>query len=338
MPSDLKMKSQNFCITINENASSYNEDKDIFIEYIKNKISNIRYFIFNYEEGLTGNKHMHVYLELEKQQRMQSIIRNIPGSHVEIRYGTQNDAIDYVYKRGRHANKEDTLKRGPYEYGRPKHQGVRNDLLDIKKKIDKGEKFKDLIKDDNNFENGIKFMNNLIRYESLLQKHRDFKTKVIVIYGPSGTGKSVLANTIPDKLNYSKYNLDVIKDGIPHFERYNNEEAVIIDDYSGQGDTCIEYFMFLKLIDRFALTVNVKYGSAIFNAKIIIITSNFKIEKWYPEIDDKSALFRRINCIIYKKSLSEHSFLKNEQVCLDSDKVLELNNVNKNIINSMKFL
>lgn len=87
-------------------------------------------------------------------------------------------------------------------------------------------------------------------------------------------GKSNLADHIVKSNNYTSCNLDIIKDGIPHLEFYNNQDVLIIDDYDGK----IDYQNFLKLLDRREYIANVKFGSVNFNSKLIIITNNLRLK------------------------------------------------------------
>lgn len=153
------------------------------INFLKGSSISINYFIFNYEIGDTGNLHSHLYVELKQQCRFSKIKKIFPGAHIEKRYGTQESAIDYVYKRGKFEDKFHTLKEGQFEWGTKKHQGNRNDLNDIKRMFDQGDKFYDIVKQDENFAVCIKHWNSLLKFERISQTSRDFKSKVIVIYG-----------------------------------------------------------------------------------------------------------------------------------------------------------
>ena len=85
-----------------------------------------------------------------------------------------------------------------------------------------------------------------------LSEKRDFKTKLIVLIGRPGTGKSRLANEI-SKYVYEDKSYD--KPRGEWWDGYDEEtECVIIDDFYG----LLKYDELLKITDRYLYIGHVK--------------------------------------------------------------------------------
>lgn len=74
------------------------------------------------------------------------------------------------------------------------------------------------------------------------------------------------------------------------FDGYAGEEVMIIDEFYGW----IHYDFLLRLLDRYPLKLQVKGGFVECRASKFVITSNREWKDWYPNVEDKSALERRI--------------------------------------------
>lgn len=118
---------------------------------------------------------------------------------------------------------------------------------------------------------------------------RKWRSKVVVLYGQSGCGKSygarILASTYGDV-----YSVDS-----EWFDGYTNQPAVIVDEFAGW----IPFNIFKKMCDSFAMQVKTKGGFANFRAKIIVFTTNKDPLEWYTqhlgERHNYEAFVRRID-------------------------------------------
>lgn len=134
------------------------------------------------------------------------------------------------------------------------------------------------------YHKGFEAWKNLMRHET-----RDSKTRVVLLTGPTGCGKTVYANSIakalyPDEEPYQK-------DSTKWFHRYEGQKVVIIDEFYGQ----IPYKDMLKLMDRYPMDNETKGGYTAWYPKLLIITSNADPESFYNlETPWKPAFFRRV--------------------------------------------
>ena len=103
-------------------------------------------------------------------------------------------------------------------------------------------------------------------------KPRDHDMQVIVICGPSGTGKSKWALEF-DKSAYWKQRSQ-------WWDGYVGQATVVLDEFYGW----LPYDTLLRLCDRYPLLVETKGGQTNMSAKTIIITSNKSPSHWYKDV------------------------------------------------------
>lgn len=239
----------------------------------------ITYAIYQHEMGENGTPHFQGYLELSKKCRLSAMKKILPGAHFEARRGTQKEAIDYC-------SKEDTRLEGPWTYGTLKEQGKRSDLLTVKRRLDEGISEKEIA--DEHFPTWARYYKSIREYKRLKTPHREAKTAVIVIVGPTGTGKSYTAReTLPTAY---------WKDNSLWWDGYDSNPHVIIDEFYGW----IKFDQLLRLLDENPMQVEYKGGHYNFVAEKLIITSNKPPHQWYGDKCYFPALKRRIDKIILK--------------------------------------
>lgn len=153
-------------------------------------------------------------------------------------------------------------------------------LEEVQKLLDDGTPEVDIATD--YFGVWIKYNQGFKRYKLLKANKRDYKTNVIVVQGPTGTGKSRWAmEQYPDA--YWKCN------GM-WWDGYETQESVIIDEFYGW----LPWNLLLRLCDRYPMQVEVKGGAVNFVAKTIVIISNKRADAWYPN-QYFDALARRVD-------------------------------------------
>lgn len=166
--------------------------------------------------------------------------------------------------------------------------GKRTDLLAVKEDIDNGMEPRQLW--DNHFTSMVMYSRGIDRYLNIVTRQRNWKTNVFVMYGSeSGTGKSLNASMfdLPEHTYYlRKSNGENV-----WWDGYTNQRTVVLDDFYGW----IPWSLLLHLADRYPTRVDTKGGSVNFVAKTLIITSNKGPEGWYPKVENKQPLYRRID-------------------------------------------
>lgn len=239
----------------------------------------------------SGKLHLQGFFQLKIRKRL-STIKKIVGQavHLEMRRGSVKDAINYCNK------SESSTGRLRVTIGEPTGQGKRKDLDEIKVMIDSGASIKEVA--DTHFPTWVRNYRALDRYKRMKIEevgHRDWKMENTVFYGAAGTGKT---RRVYEECKEEVANNDLY----PHiggkwFDGYEGQSVVLFDDFTGG----MELGLFLKVLDRYPLTVEVKGGSCRFLAKKIFITSNLSPEEWYPMAtkEQHAAIRRRIDKIVH---------------------------------------
>lgn len=257
------------------------------------------------EQGSSGTRHLQGYLvtkENPKNRRGFTMkwVKDTFGAkpHFEARIGTHDQAVAY-------ANKIDTRIAGPWTLGEFKslevHQKevgarrVKSTLLDVKAAIDAGATDRELYA--THFGSMLRYKGAFDNYRLAMVEDDRPQPKVLVLWGPPGTGKSHTAKKICDN------------NGGGHWWRAGNgtndwwdgydparHPVVVLDDFKGG----IRYTTLLRMLDKFPMQVEVKTSTKQFIPKIIVITSNSPPNEWYFQSPadtnhDSSALLRRLS-------------------------------------------
>ena len=202
--------------------------------------------------------------------------------------GSQQQAIAYC-------EKQETRLEGPWRYGEPQEgrQGQRSDLLALKSALDEGST--DLQLWEEFFPTMMRYYKGVAQYQILKRDQRRWKSKVYVLVGEPGTGKSKWAlDNFPNAYWKQRGNW---------WDGYHHDE-VVLDDFYGW----LPFDTLLRLLDRYPLLVETKGGQASFIAKTIVITSNALPREWYQNIRNYGALARRIDVVM--KFTGENQFIE----------------------------
>lgn len=133
----------------------------------------------------------------------------------------------------------------------------------------------------------------------ILATKTDRNIEVIFITGKGGTGKTLYAKKMLEKLNYDYC---ISSSSNDPFQDYMGQRAIILDDLR---DTSFEMADLLKLLDNNTRSsVKSRFANKVFNGKMIIITSAVPIQYWYTafrinrKYDELNQLYRRISTYI----------------------------------------
>jgi len=252
-------QNRNWCFTVNNPEDQLFPDEDGWAVHCS-------YVTWQLELGESGTLHFQGYLECvgKKSVAQLKTLDGLERAHLEVRRGTQAQAIAYVQK-------ADTRVEGPWEWGTPKEQGKRSDLLDMKRRLDDDNVPIQTLWDEN-FGSMIRYHRSFKEYKRIKTRPRNWVPDIYVIIGPSGIGKSRLARQMfPDA--YWKTNSK-------WWDDYDSHSSVIWDEFKGQ----YPFQDLLRVLDSTPLLVETKGSSVQYTADTICFTSNFHPSEWYnPE-------------------------------------------------------
>lgn len=237
--------------------------------------------------GTNGTPHLQGYIEFPNAVRGSAIRKNFDGkAHWEVRRGTAKEASDYCKKEGSYE-----------EFGQLSQQGKRTDLEEIGDAVLSGISTKEI---------ACTYPGAYIKYhkgiEALKQaakgvfdfKDRTTKPKVIWRWGPTGVGKTRGAREA-----HTTY---YIKDGTQWWDGYEQQEAIIIDDFDGKW----EFRGLLRLLDFAPYQGQTKGGHVKINSPYIYFTCEYPPEQAFHNAPGEfNQIRRRIDEVIEIKSSEE---------------------------------
>lgn len=126
------------------------------------------------------------------------------------------------------------------------------------------------------------------RYRRITNPGRSEQTKVVVFFGPSGSGKSHRAEAMAGSSAYWAVRSPSAPNGV-WWDGYEGQDVVILDEFYGW----IKRDFLYRLCDRYPLHVETKGGAVQFIPKTIIFTSNSPPDEWYKNVG-LGAMIRRL--------------------------------------------
>jgi len=135
----------------------------------------------------------------------------------------------------------------------------------------------------------VRHYNSLRRISADYAEPAAIEKRVVVLWGPTGTGKSRRAWAEAGLAAYPKDPCTKFWCG------YRGQQHVVLDEFRGS----IGISHMLRWLDRYPVVVEQKGSSCVLSATTIWITSNLDPRDWYPDLDDatKAALLRRLEII-----------------------------------------
>jgi len=243
------------------------------------RFSTIVFASWQHEDA--GTPHTQGYFETTRNYTLKVMIsalqKKIPGAHIEIRRGTQDEAIAYT-------EKSDTRIAGPFKYGTQKPgQGSRSDIHTAISTLKRTRDLKQVA--ELHTPEFVKYHRGFELYLSLTDtRERAWKTQIRIYWGKSRTGKSYRATQEAKALGGGVFYLQRPSSGSTvWWDGYDGQDNIIIDEYYGW----IVISDFLRFLDSYPMRVQVKGSSRTFLAHTIFITSNIHWSKWYARHFEK---------------------------------------------------
>lgn len=236
----------------------------------------IQYIIYGVERGEKNTLHFQGYCELKRRIHFSRVKNYFDGCHLELRMGSQQQAIDYCRKGGEYIT-----------HGTPKIQGGRTDLQHIKSMLESTRSIKTLI-DENVISTyqGLRVAQELLQY---IDTPRNSKPNVIWLWGLSGVGKTRLARRAMPNAYFKDSGSG------KWWPNYNGETQIIIDDLRSD---IYPFVYMLGLLDRYPFRIEGKGTTFEFQGTEIIITCPLPPDDAYnTTYEDIKQLLRRITQI-----------------------------------------
>lgn len=218
----------------------------------------VAFVAWQVERAQTGRLHVQAYVRFKRNVAVSRVRALVAPGHVEVARGTEQDNIKYC-------SKEESRVCGPWQHGKEKAQGKRNDIMMVREAIKQGKGLREIAQEATSYQ-GLRSAQLLLSY---LEPGRNFKPEVRWYYGSTGSGKTRAAiEEFPQAYMSGK-------DG-KWFDGYDAHPVCIIDDF--RKSFCA-FDVLLRLIDRYPFRVECKGGSRQFLARVIIFTC-----PWHPKI------------------------------------------------------
>lgn len=246
------------------------------------------YLIIGYEVcPKTKKRHIQGFVNLKKKVKFNTA-KTLIGkkAHLEAAKGSDDDNRRYCSKEGEFI-----------EQGEPSKAGKRNDLKLVVETLyasggNLGVVARAHPEQYIRYFRGIRELRDVVASPS----PRSDKTLLFTLWGEPGSGKSCIAHALSQEFvgqarsNTTDTESIFYKPRGDWWDGYHQQPVVIIDDFYGW----IKYDELLKITDRYPYQVPVKGAYQVFNSRLIIITSNKRVEDWYSFTNyDPTALLRR---------------------------------------------
>lgn len=242
----------------------------------------------------TQRKHWQLYLELNRPSKLPAVMEMLgmdkkldKGAwHVEAAAGSPEANIDYCTKEASRAPDGQQFQIGERPGG---EQGKRNDLALACKLVAAGGIKRVAMELPATFVKYHKGFQELERQHRVTARDRSIDPIVVVMWGPTGTGKTKRAWDFADKHIGNVYNKDADN---KWWDGYLGEQICIVDEIKDQ----VSLPTLLKWTDRYQLRQEIKGTMTQIAIYYWIFTSNYSPHEWFDKagLDSRAALQRRI--------------------------------------------
>lgn len=274
-----------------------------------------RYLGINFEIGDKGTKHIHFILCTANNAavRFKHLMAALYplGVHLERQRGSWEANVDYVYKRGKHADKAHTLMIAPRFYGNADVVDAGKDNANdvINDMIDAGKHPAEIIKLGAKYAAKAETIRTLYaaKMAEKLPPIRD--VRIVYFYGRSVSGKSFGAISEAERVSGRSFDtVEAMDAGLymasaekNAFDGYEYQNVVILDEFR---DYCMPLPEFLKVTDKYTGYVSARYQNKRMAWSELYITSTTPPELLYSSefgggFDSREQVLRRIHEVRY---------------------------------------
>lgn len=250
-------------------------------------LKNIAKFGFQYEKGLMETCHIQGWAVFDKKMRLNELKNLNSKCHWETMKGSLKSNEDYCSK-----------KDGSISVYFTNSKVEKNSMLELKQNCEEEKDLKNVF--EQNFALSCRYHAFIQKYHGMMAKPREKLTVGLVIIGPTGCGKSAQIRHSFD------VNETYWKPQGQWWDGYQQQRVVVFDEFY----SWTPYSELLRLLDRYPLKVQIKGSFVEFNSEIIIFTSNIHWDSWYSNIDNKTALMRRLSVKIDMNFMNKEDWWK----------------------------
>ena len=188
-------RSRGWCYTWNNPVLDYSTESYGLLKLFGDAI----YHICQLERGNSGTLHVQGFIYYKNAVHFNTVKSQLRGAHFEKARGSVEDNIKYC-------SKAEGRVGGPFIRGSRPQQGQRTDLKDAINDIRSGKSMRDI--SDLHPEVYVRNHKGLQAFKIQRSLARNFKSHVIVFFGPTGFGKSYLAHRKCGPSVYVKTGMD----------------------------------------------------------------------------------------------------------------------------------
>lgn len=265
------------------------EDSDLY--KLCWSIGNISYFVGQLETSERGLRHLQCFFHFSSNIRFNRIKAVLPGAHIAIARGSDQDNERYCSKLESRAPGES----GPWTIGEPVNgsQGRRNDLIQAVDALKSGKTIEQvLLEFPIAYARGHRMLNDL--YQVLIKQRTPQVSRQMnnyFIFGPSTTGKTHFAHSLYPESTYAVPAFS----NVPAMNGYVDEKAILFDDLDNK--TAYPVSTMLQLMRPYGpLKMNTKGSFVSLLHTSVIITSNMPPDAiWSFSEEHFIAFQRRVN-------------------------------------------
>lgn len=280
-------QARNICFTY---FCDYSEEKEQEISTIFEDGLKASYMVFQFEICPKTNKtHVQGYAEFGRGMRPKTIIKRLPGVHLEARAGTALEAAEYCMDPEKRMPETEVSEFGVSRGG----QGRRTDLAAVAEMVAGGASDRTIAEEDPvcfmRHYRGIRVLRSV-----LAPLRRLWVPEIRIIWGEPGTGKT---RSVYEEFKFDDiYQVCTPRSGSEvWFDGYIGQKVILVDDFYGW----FRWSFLLKFTDRYPQQLPIKCGYTENLARFIIFTSNQPPQHWYAYNAQMvwGALERRVSTI-----------------------------------------